>query len=201
MKHIISYIFIFTFTLGSFAQYSIGGGLSMLNTLEFNGQWSPGLNISGEFPNTENQTFIGKLTVFAPRTTNNGPEIYVSETDEFIQNTIKDNIFSFDAGTRRYFFNTYDVGPAMYGGVNLKGTVNTYRVQNNLPDSEEPDTRGYAILGSVYGYLGFKYQLPYRSAVFIDAGFDLVVFPVIGADPALPGFFFTVNAGYRFDIF
>ncbi|MGB0933671.1 MAG: hypothetical protein ACPGU5_05275 [Lishizhenia sp.] len=201
MKHILILFVFISVVFSALGQYSVGGGLSFLNPLDFEGTWNPGLNVIGEFPSTENQTFAAKLTIYAPRTTKNGPEIYVPETDEFIQNTIKDNLFSFDGGTRRYFFNTYDSGASMYGGVNLKATINTYRVENNDPNSSAPDTRGYAILGSVYGYLGFKYQLPYRSAVFIDAGFDLVAFPVIGSNPSLPGFFFTLNAGYRFDLF
>lgn len=201
MRHIFIVLITFFTALSTLGQYSIGGGLSVLNPLDFEGNWTPGLNIIGEFPSTESQTFVGKLTIYAPRTSNNGPEVYIPDTDEFLQNTIKDNIFSFDAGTRSYFFNTYDSGPSMYAGVNIKGTVNTYRIQNNTANGIEPDTRGYAILGSVYGYAGFKYQLPYRSALFIDAGFDLVVFPVIGSNPSLPGFFLTINAGYRFDIF
>lgn len=201
MRYLYTLLVVVLLGISALGQYSIGGGFTTLNTMQYTGNWTPGLNFSVELPNAEDNSFLGKLTLYAPKNSENVQEIYNPETDAFeevVTSSITDNIFSIDGGTRRYFFNTYDLGPAMYVGLTLKGTVNTFKFRDNNPNVA--NERGYAIIASTYGYVGFKYQLPYRSAIFIDAGFDLGLFN-IGGPSALPGFYFTTNIGYRWDIF
>jgi hypothetical protein len=214
MRYLLVILF-FIFGFSIFSQYNIGGGFSTFNSTN-SGITRVGAHIYVENPHNEVASFFLRGLATLPVKRFDSLSLALVQFQPGLssfKNVGRERsttYFAIDGGQRRYLYNTYDSGFAIYSNFHLKGVIaivgqNVDPYDTELYQPNEPSfDQGTSFL---YGFgvdLGFKWQLPYTGAFIFEAGIDSFqrlsdpTF-ILGRDI---GFFgLTLNATYRHDIF
>ena len=213
MKKILILLFV-AFCFYGNAQYSIGVGPGTFNSLNA-GFTRVGLNVFYEKPRNERNTFFLRGLITIP-VTSSTDTVLVTKTDINVEGpTFKPvpldritSLISVDGGNRTYFYNTYEVGLAIYGNAHFRGMIATYNERLGdydesiyQPDSE-PTGRSWSLLAGFGGNLGVKYQLPYRGSLNFDISADYIraiVDPSFILGNEIGFLSLSLNLSYRFD--
>jgi hypothetical protein len=197
------------------AQYSIGGGFSTFNSTN-SGITRVGLHLFYENPHNEVTSFYLRSLFTLPVKRFDSLSLALVGFEPglpafaSVGREIKTTYIAVDGGTRRYIFNTYDSGFAVFGHLHLKGVlaryseeVDDYNEELYQPnDPVFPD--GLALLLGIGADIGFKWQLPSTGSFLFEAGFDAFqrlsdpIF-ILGNEIGTLGL--TFNISYRHDIF
>ena len=218
-KHIYYLLFFVAVSHFSYAQQSIGAGISTFHSVGIDFM-RYGFTASLEQPRNEVNTFFLRGVYTFPIKFEDVIEI---EKDYGITPTPpgppkmdvgivrKTSLFSVEGGTRYYLLNTYDMGTAIYGGFHMKGYIASYSedIDNDfiVPEGYTPIERTpkqTSLLMSFGANIGFKYQLPMGNAINFDIVGDLVRAlhdpAYILGNEILP-ICISLNLSYRFDQF
>lgn len=199
-------------------QISTTYGISSVDGVNLDYPRRYGVHFAYERPRSEVNTFYLRLkTTFPIRQAGEGqvelidfnnPIPGMPSTQQVdVQN--RSSYWSLDGGTRIYFYNTYDDGFALYGGVTMKGIYSRFRQRFDefdetiyQPSNQFPDEIG--LFYGLGGNIGFKYQLISGTGnIMCDLGVDLVQSltqnNIITNELSSLGF--VINLAYRFDHF
>lgn len=221
MKKII-FCLLFLFSLTSYAQYGISGGLSYLKGFGVDKSFV-GLNIGFELPRDYETSFYLKASFYgknkvAPTSVSTiyleplDPNNFDIEYVNVIENTF--NYTTIEGGVRYYLLDGYDNGFALYGGSNVMGIINsakrrfdTFNDENyRLPaNTQEKGT----ILALALGFSGgAKYTVPAVGTFFMEASGDYIIIPMASNEAAqsisasfYSPLIFSLSIGFRKDFY
>jgi hypothetical protein len=201
-----------------YGQISTAYGISSVDGINLDYPRRYGVHFAYERPRSEVNTFYLRLkTTFPIRQAGEGQVEFIDFNNPIpgmpstmqvdVQN--RSSYWSLDGGTRIYFYNTYDAGFALYGGLTMKGIYSKFRQRFGefdetiyQPSNQFPEEIG--IFYGIGGNIGFKHQLISGTGnIMCDFGVDLVQSltqnNIIGNEIAVLGF--VINLAYRFDHF
>lgn len=213
-------------TASSWAQYSIGGGTSMLFQFGNNKPFG-GLHFNFEIPRNNEVTFYGRVTYhFRQNSVQNVGEEYPVYAYGIDPNTnpytievpysFKEsfNYFMIDGGTRYYLINGYDEGFSLYGGTNIGVVINSLKYRYELggydqtkyyvPEATPAYDRGDkgTVLNLAAGFSGgVKYTIPGRGTFYFDFNPAIMLFGMSSKTDLESTLYrnvvFNFNIGYR----
>lgn len=210
MKYIFFVVLIFSSYL-TYAQYSVGGGVSTFNSTN-TGFTRVGINIFYEEPDNEVQSFYLRGLFTLPHNSTDTVSLTNLQTFNSVlrERTRTSNFIAVGGGNRRYLYNTYESLFAIYGSIHLKGVFSNFKeeIEDYDPSiyqaNEQLFDNSIALLIGLGANIGFVYQLPYRGTLKFDTALD--VFQQL-YDPGsilgneIGGVGLTFNFAYRHDIF
>ena len=195
------------------SQYSVGAGISTFNSTN-SGITRVGLHLFYENPHNEVHTFYLRSLFTAPVKRFDSLSLSTLQPGfpsfANVERDIRTTYIAIDGGPRRYIYNTYDAGFAVFGHLHLKGVLATYKEEIGDYDSEiyQPNDPvfpdGMALLLGIGADIGLKWQLPYTGSILFEAGFDTFQrlndpIQILGNEIGTLGL--TFNVSYRHDIF
>jgi hypothetical protein len=206
------------------SQVSVNAGMSILNGFSSNKSFF-GLNAGMELPRSNDVTFYGRIGHYFSRYEDDVNSTFVSAIDLNttpynlqVNYQSKMNYTTIEGGTRYYLGNDYDNGFSLYGGGNFmlyfnsikrdyekEDATGVYKWEESyqLPVNEPRNGRIISIAMGLQG--GMKYTIPATGTFYLDIGGQYSIFGQasdnnISANLYSP-LFFTINMGYRKDLY
>lgn len=211
---------VFMLHLSSKAQYSLGGGYTMYQSLGGLVTWQ-GLNGFFEIPRNESSTFFLRMTGMFPQknttfqTMNATAYEFATSPQQVpvdVERMNKVSFFSIDGGNRTYLNNTYDAGVSIYFSNSVRGIFGSSRSEVSVSDYDEDkyqspiessSNKANSVFLGMGANIGVKYQLPYRGAIMFDIGAEYVLGLYDAAEffkyGEITQISFFANLSYRFD--
>lgn len=214
MRFVVVILF-FAFGTPVLSQYNVGGGFSTFNSTN-SGITRFGGHLYYENPRNEVASFFIRGLATLPVRSFDSLSLALVQFQPGLssfKNVGREkstSYFAIDGGQRRYIYNTYDSGFAIYANYHIKGVIAVVRedVEPYDPVLYQPNESSFDQGTSyLYGFgfgLGFKWQLPSTGSFLFEGAIDS--FQRI-SDPTFIlgreiGFFgLTFNVSYRHDIF
>lgn len=225
MKSIYFFFFIAVLSSNiSLSQVSVNAGTSILKGFT-NDKTFFGLNAGIELPRSNDVTFYGRIGYYLPNYEDQIYSTYVTAINLTtsppglnVNYRTKMNYTTIEGGTRYYLGNDYDNGFSIYGGGNFMLYLNSvkrdyesedatgnYSWESNYQLSPNEPDNGKIISVAVGLQGGMKYTIPATGTFYFDVNGQYSIFGQVSDNNVSTGLysplFFTINLGYRKDLY